>query len=619
MTNLKKNIFILSLIMLSISLYAQQQITVGNNVHVSKLNSNHPHYEIHFAADPQNRNNIFGGSMMWSQKENKYDVVTYLTSDNSKSWISPLSVVFDWMTNDPAAAYGNSNYTYLSCFGYDKNIKATMLFYSSTDAGQTWLPPVEIPSMDREFITVDNTGGKYDGTIYVNGTRGTSNYDDQSRNSGLTIIKSTDHGKTFSGPFTYNSLGDNYVLGMGNGVVLSNGEYLVLFGERTTSKYKTAERPSSPNAQLKILISDPNAENANNFINVTRTVKISDWYMRFGGNTSMVPSLAVDRSHGLFKDRLYVTWNDFRSGRSDILFSYSKDEGKTWSKPIVVNDDPLPPISGQGPDHFMPIVEVNKDGIVGLMWYDRRDYKDNLSYDVRFSASLDGGDTFLPSIRVSEAPFDFSLFDGLVFWGLTSGGGHPSKYRKGGNLNVSVGLHHFNMKGGDTSIMIADADGVFQPFWIDNRTGIPQVWTAKVKVNDQIANSNFEDLTEYLTIELFNPSYDNNTHTLNIDAQLKNTSEKTLLGPLHAKVISLKSQFGIPEIINADNSIKKTGAVIYFDNIKQLHPGQKSLSKNLQFAIKSFTDLKNVDNLFPISGSYMLIDLDLKISGKVNK
>jgi hypothetical protein len=35
---------------------------------------------------------------------------------------------------------------------------------------------------------------------------------------------------------------------------------------------------------------------------------------------------------------------------------------------------------------------------------------------------------------------------------------------------------------GDTAGLAADAGGVFHPVWIDNRTGVPQMWTATVKV-----------------------------------------------------------------------------------------------------------------------------------------
>ena len=34
---------------------------------------------------------------------------------------------------------------------------------------------------------------------------------------------------------------------------------------------------------------------------------------------------------------------------------------------------------------------VNHDGVVGVLWYDRREASDNLAYHARFAASWDGG------------------------------------------------------------------------------------------------------------------------------------------------------------------------------------------------------------------------------------
>jgi hypothetical protein len=100
----------------------------------------------------------------------------------------------------------------------------------------------------------------------------------------------------------------------------------------------------------------------------------------------------------------------------------------------------------------MPTVAVNKDGIVGVLWYDRRDSDDNLSYYARFSASTDGGATWLPSVRVSESP------------------------------NTAKGKSGSGVTGGDTAGLAASADGIFHALWIDNRTGVQQVWTSAITV-----------------------------------------------------------------------------------------------------------------------------------------
>src|SRR5205823_1405903 len=105
---------------------------------------------------------------------------------------------------------------------------------------------------------------------------------------------------------------------------------------------------------------------------------------------------------GKFKDRLYVVWADVSSGRARIMFTQSSDRGEHWTAPKPIDDDEDRP--SNGPDDFMPQIAVNNNGVVGVMWYDRRDNPDNKGYYARFTASLDGGETWLPSVRVSEKP-----------------------------------------------------------------------------------------------------------------------------------------------------------------------------------------------------------------------
>src|SRR5438309_652707 len=108
------------------------------------------------------------------------------------------------------------------------------------------------------------------------------------------------------------------------------------------------------------------------------------------------------------------------------MSSYSTNKGKTWSAAKVVSDD-QPAAGGRGPDDFMATPAVNRDGVVGMLWYDRRDNPDNVGYYARFSASLDGGETWLPSVRVSESA-NTNLPDGnqKSIGAFSSSGGHTA-------------------------------------------------------------------------------------------------------------------------------------------------------------------------------------------------
>jgi hypothetical protein len=89
------------------------------------------------------------------------------------------------------------------------------------------------------------------------------------------------------------------------------------------------------------------------------------------------------------------------------------------------------------------------------MWYDRRESPNGMDYVARFAASLDGGETWTPSVRVAAAA------------------NASGQARSGAR---------FFQNGGDTAGLAAAADGRFHALWIDNRTGVEQAWTAPITV-----------------------------------------------------------------------------------------------------------------------------------------
>ncbi|MFQ6129028.1 MAG: Ig-like domain-containing protein [Thermoplasmata archaeon] len=92
------------------------------------------------------------------------------------------------------------------------------------------------------------------------------------------------------------------------------------------------------------------------------------------GVTASWPAIASDE-HGI-----YVVWQDKRLGDLDILFSMSKNNGTTFSEPVVVNDNP-----GDGTLSSFPDITVG-NGRICVVWQDNR----NVDFDIYFSQSFDG-------------------------------------------------------------------------------------------------------------------------------------------------------------------------------------------------------------------------------------
>lgn len=119
---------------------------------------------------------------------------------------------------------------------------------------------------------------------------------------------------------------------------------------------------------------------------------------------STYPVLAVDTSGGPCDGRRYVAWPD-QPGSLDsdvqVLLRWS-DDGLSWSNPITVND------VEQG-DQLMPWIDVDPEGGVHVVWYDRRNDPDNRLLDVYYAHSDDCGASFYPNVRVSEVNVDGDL------------------------------------------------------------------------------------------------------------------------------------------------------------------------------------------------------------------
>lgn len=580
------------------------QISVGNNVQVSVANKELDHGEVLVAADPEDPNKLVGCSMIFPDPLTRRisDGITYASSDRGATWKQTLYVDSGPMgSGDPACTFGPHGNAYSVIL--QPAVKPEMddvLVYRSPDGGKTWENPSHIDWIDREYVTADTTGGKYNGRLYINGTGSAALLEHSlgdpemdSAQIGISIQRSLDGGPSFRPPYKRYSAPPRWVLGMGNGVVLSDGTYIAVFGEQK-DRTKLASKPpyDSANSFLKVISSSDGGET----YSTART--ISDWYMDYGdigGDSSIVPVIAVDKSHGPFHDRLYVVWPDYRSGRGEILLSYSSDKGKTWSKPHVVNDDRAWEAPEHGPDDDMPVVDVNKNGIVGVMWYDRRDNPHNYGWWVRFAASGDGGETFGPSVRVSTAPATVAFQNDTKLHGVSMGGGKPESRQKGGNLQARIGFGtFFTFNGGHTAGMAADAGGTFHPFWIDNRTGVEQIWTAAVAVNGSaVVNgepqfARLQDVTDDVTLDFKNAKYDRQTGELSVDAYLGNTSDKTLKPPLFIRVLSLGSKIGSPTVENAFNKKTREGAVWDFtpelpDKTNGLPPEKVSAPKRLVF------------------------------------
>jgi hypothetical protein len=433
-----------------------QRITVGRNVHVSAVRPDIKHNETTIAADPADAKRLLACTMLTG------GVAAYASFDGGLTWSAPAIKTGVPRANDPTCAYGPNGSAY-----FMHKIKETagpsdidrLAVHRSNDGGRTFEPLILGPqTTDRPWVAIDTRkeAGEH-GRIFIS-----YNYHVHFEHTPLVhktddfmnavaLQASVDGGRSF-GTFAMRALRSDSTHsfrqpGMIGTVVLSDGSALLMYehGVSGGANPKTGKQ-FYKSSSLNVLRSRDGG------VSVEPAIKVADIESSYNlPNTRGVgASLAADPGSVAYRDRIYAVWADVRSGRTEILSSYSADRGDTWSAPVVVNDDA--PRTGGGPDHFMPVVAVNRDGVAGVMWYDRRDHADNLGFTARFSASMDGGVTWLPSVNVSEAP-------------------HIPKSQSG-----------FDLSGGDTAGLAAAADGRFHALWVDTRTGTQQAWTAAIIV-----------------------------------------------------------------------------------------------------------------------------------------
>lgn len=546
-------------------------IRVGPNVQVSKSLGSEPHFEMQIVTDRANPQRMLACSMLFPADFDGSEVVTYATLDGGKSWTPTLRTRGDaghssW---DPTCAYGPDGVAYSVSENIDADGQSFDRIDRSTDGGMTWEKPVRFKHAERNFITVDVTGGPHNGWIYLQGAGRQCVTGVHCLNPSASYFQySVDEGHTFLSQVI--PVGDNdYPIGYGPGIVLSDGTFLAPRGEwKEVARLDGSQRIPSSNLSH-------DGRWANGTLNVFRVKvdkpnwpmdvevnTVGDWFYQRDWNNSFLSNMAADASRGPFRDRVYVIWPDVGSGRNEIMFAYSSDQGKTWSTPRVIDDDRARVDGRPGPDDLQGVVAVNPQGVVGVMWFDRRDHPDNLGWTVRFRASFDGGETFTPSTKVSETPYQLDKTDPIPL--LTLGGGKTQTH---------LGVHSFHFSGGHTAGLAAATDGTFHPLWVGNSTGVPQLWTAAITVegvpekNGSAALAKMTDVSGKVGLRFTNRKLMRSTRMVDFDLQLENLSEDTFHGPLKVRLLDLTSDLGVPEIENADDGGKGEGAVFDFSSL----------------------------------------------------
>lgn len=448
--------------------------------------------EIHAAINPLDTNNIIISPIRQKPGDQTQviDCPVYYTKDFGKTWEESIFRAKPSRDNvllagggDPVLAFdteGKAYHTWINLYftrngnNYD-SVFADMYWAFSNDGGENWTRnnndlvgagsgKYTLNStyglnkmLDKQWIAVDKSNSPFKNNLYVVLTEITAGTTNNSRIKLFKKLATADTFLTESVQINKNS----YSLVQFSSIDVDNKGiiHLTFYGN---------------NGSVNSLYYSNSTDGGNTF---SPEVKITDF--TFAGSRLILgnqnervvgmsqqrfypcPILAVDKSEkSSYSGNIYLVWtangiNSVKGDGMDIYLSKSNDNGKTWSTPIVVNDDE----KGKKVSQYYPSITVNNKGVVIICWYDRREDSTDYKAHYYMTASFDGGKTFINNYRITGLETNFSRV---------------------GLKNNSFGIGEYNQ--------VIATDYYAIPVWADGRTndGNLNIYTAFLPLDENL-------------------------------------------------------------------------------------------------------------------------------------
>lgn len=308
------------------------------------------------------------------------------SADAGASWTAPGVIDPGVFRSDPVLdVNSNGVFFYSSLTSDGKTFEVDM--FRSVNGGAAWLPGVPAFGGDKQWFSVDRTGGVGAGHLYQHWSFNFSCC------FPADFTRSTNGAASFEAPL---SLPDPKMQ-FGTTAVGPDGTFFVIgsdygFGGHVVARSRNAQNA----AEMPVF-------------DLITAVDLGG-YTAFGGvnPTGLLGQtwIASDHSTGPTRGTLYVlstVANEQSPNVTDVHLVRSVDSGATWSRPVRVNDDE------GGAWHWFGAISVAPNGRVDATWFDTRndpsDPSDPVTSELFFAYSLDQGRTWTPGAPVSP-PFN---------------------------------------------------------------------------------------------------------------------------------------------------------------------------------------------------------------------
>lgn len=424
-----KKLFLFATLLLQ-TLHTIGQIIATDHTDVQIFPSTKSQHEVHISINKTNPLNLIVSCNTSSGQGHYFSIdggITWNGADNL-----PNSGVG---SGDPSTSFDAEGRGYITTMapmvdGY--------LVQNSTDKGFSWSAQVRgsgpAGGFDKEMIaTVDEMQtSAFANNFYCAWT-------DFNNNSRVTVNRSINKTLTFSNQTTLSN-------GFGQGTNVQtgpNGEVYVCWADYTNGSLPAQNIgfASSLDGGVSYSTSIPFS-----YLGVRTTNSMNSNF----GNTRVndFPSMAVDKSCGSRRGRIYITYPEFEnssSTKSIIKTRLSDDKGVTWSNANTIS---IP----SGRQNWFPWISIDDlTGLVTIIYYSF-DQTTGTSTNTYIAYSLDG--ISWQNTKVSDVSHNTAAIPGPF------ASGYAGDY-----------------------IGIASFDGSAYCTWMDNRTGNWQIYVSKIKFN----------------------------------------------------------------------------------------------------------------------------------------
>jgi hypothetical protein len=300
------------------------------------------------------------------------------SDDAGLTWIFPEVIDPGVFRSDPVLGSDGEGNFYYNSLTTDQQDAYWCNVYKSVDGGSSWEMGTYAQGGDKQWMSVDRSGGIGSGNIYAFWNYAFSICPPHN------FTRSIDHNESFEDCSSIP--GDPY---WGTTCVGPQGE-LYMCGASWDGNFMVAKSSNAQNAEENV--------SWDFTVSVFLNGQITQGSTPNPGGIQGQAIITMDSTGGPGNGNVYLLCSVDRGfDPSDVMFARSIDGGLNWDIPVRVNDD-----SGINAWQWFGTMSVAPDGRIDVIWLDTRDNPGSYYSALYYSYSLDQGLTWTQNLKLSD-------------------------------------------------------------------------------------------------------------------------------------------------------------------------------------------------------------------------